>query len=407
MSTDHNLPEGTEPEGAGPEGAGPAAHQPSPPWPDAAQPAGPGDGQPATPGRRRRRRHHRLASVAIGVTVVGVAAASGSALAARNQKSLTTAEIATKVDPGLVDVTSTLGLAHAGAAGTGMVLTPSGLVLTNNHVVEGSTALKATDIGNGRTYRAVVVGYDRAHDIALIRLVGAAGLKTVTLGDSTKVAAGQRVVALGNAGGRGGKPSVAAGRVVDLGQSITANDASAGTSERLSGLIHTDAPIEPGDSGGPLVNTAGQVVAINTAASGPQFRFSSPHPRTQAFAIPVRQAKTILGQIQAGHDSATVHIGATAFLGVQIVPAGGPGSTTAPGTGAEVNGVLPNSPSARSGLTGGDLIVGVSNHRVTSPSSLQSVLGRYHPGDRVTLRWVDQTGLTHAAILTLASGPAG
>jgi S1-C subfamily serine protease len=407
MSTDHNLPEGTEPEGAGPEGAGPAAHEPSPPWPDAAQPAMAAAGLGVVPGRRRRRRHHRLAGVVVGVTVLGVAAASGSALAAHNEKSLTTAQISAKVAPGLVDVTSTLGYAHAGAAGTGMVLTPSGLVLTNNHVVEGATALKATDIGNGRTYRAVVVGYDRTHDIALIRLVGATGLKTVTLGDSTKVEAGQRVVALGNAGGRGGKPSVAVGRVIDLGQSITANDASAGTSERLAGLIHTNAPIEPGDSGGPLVNTAGQVIAINTAASGPQFRFSSPHPQTQAFAIPVRQAKAILGLIQAGHDSATVHIGATAFLGVQIAPAGGPGSATAPGTGADVAGVLPNSPSARAGLKAGDVIVAVGNHRVTSPSSLQSVVGRYHPGDRVTLRWVDQTGLTHAAILTLANGPAG
>jgi len=364
------------------------------------------DGVTATGGRRRRR-HHRLASVVIGVTVVGVAAASGSALAARNQKSLTTAQIAAKVDPGLVDVTSTLGYAHAGAAGTGMVLTPSGLVLTNNHVVEGATSLKATDIGNGRTYRAVVIGYDRTHDIALVRLVGASRLKTVTLGDSSKVTAGQRVVALGNAGGRGGKPSVATGRVVDLGQSITANDASAGTSERLSGLIHTNAPIEPGDSGGPLVNTAGQVVAINTAASGPQFRFSSGHPQTQAFAIPVRQANAILGQIEAGHDTATVHIGATAFLGVQIVPAGGPGSTAAPGSGAEVAGVLPDSPSARVGLKARDIIVAVGNHHVTSPSSLQSVMGRYHPGDRVTIRWVDQTGLSHAALLTLASGPAG
>jgi S1-C subfamily serine protease len=343
----------------------------------------------------------------VGVTVVGVAAASGSALAAHTHGSLTTGQIAAKVDPGLVDVTSTLGYAHAGAAGTGMVLTSSGLVLTNNHVVEGSTALKATDIGNGRTYRAVVVGYDRAHDIAVIRLVGASGLKTVTLGDSTKVAPGQRVVALGNAGGKGGKPSVAVGRVVDLNRSITANDASAGTSERLAGLIHTNAPIQPGDSGGPLVNTAGDVVAINTAASGQQFKFQSDRPQTQAFAIPVQQARPIVSQIQAGHSSATIHIGPTAFLGVQILPQGGPGSTAPPGSGAEVAGVLPNSPSAQAALTGGDVIVEVGGHRITSPSVLQSVMGRYHPGDRVTVRWRDPTGLSHAAILTLANGPVG
>lgn len=341
------------------------------------------------------------------MTVVGVAAASGSALAARTGHSLSTAQIAAKVDPGLVDVTSTLGYAHAGAAGTGIVLTSSGEVLTNNHVVEGATALKATDIGNGRTYRAVVVGYDRTHDVAVLKLQGASGLKTVTLGDSTKVAAGQHVVGLGNAGGRGGKPSVAPGRVVGLGQSITASDASAGTSERLSGLIHTNAPIEPGDSGGPLVNTAGEVVAINTAASnGPQFRFQSRHSQTQAFAIPVRQAKSIEQEIEAGRPSATVHIGPTAFLGVQIA-AGQPDGGAAPSTGAHVAGVLPASPSAQAGLSGGDVIVAVGGHTVTSPSGLQLVLGRYHPGDRVTMRWVDSSGLAHSAILTLANGPAG
>src|SRR5262249_37655979 len=141
---------------------------------------------------------------------------AGSALAARNHKSLTTSQIAVKVGPGLVDVTSTLGYAHAGAAGTGMVLTPSGLILTNNHVVEGATALKATDVGNGRTYRAVVVGYDRTHDIAVIKLVGASGLKTVTLGGSDQVSIGQEVVALRNAGGRGGPPYLATARVEDV-----------------------------------------------------------------------------------------------------------------------------------------------------------------------------------------------
>jgi S1-C subfamily serine protease len=344
--------------------------------------------------------------VLVGVAVVGVAAASGSAFASGNGTSLSNDEIAAKVDPGLVDVTSTLGYAHSGAAGTGMVLTSTGEVLTNNHVVEGATALRATDIGNGRTYRAVVVGYDRTHDIAVIQLQGASGLKTVALGDSSKVARAQRVIALGNAEGRGGKPSVATGHVVGLGRSITASDASAGTSEKLAGLIQTDAPIEPGDSGGPLVNASGEVVAINTAASGPQFHFQSSHPATQAFAIPVRQAKAIERLIEAGQTSATVHIGPTAFLGVQILPAGGPGGATH-GRGAQIAGVLRGSPSARAGLASGDVIVAVGSRGVTSPSVLQSVMGRFHPGDRVTIRWVDSTGLAHAAPLTLANGPAG
>jgi S1-C subfamily serine protease len=387
--------------------------QPASPWSGLSEPGAQqyaalgGDAAGAPQAGRRRRRHRRLAAAAIGVTVVGVAAASGSALAAGTGRSLSTPQIAATVDPGLVDVTATLGYAHAGAAGTGMVLTSDGEVLTNNHVVEGATALKATDIGNGRTYRAVVVGYDRTHDIAVIKLQGASGLKTVAFGDSTKVAPGQRVVALGNAGGRGGKPSVAPGRVVELGQSITATDASAGTSERLAGLIHTNAPIQPGDSGGPLVNSAGEVVGINTAASaGTQFRFQSGKGQTQAYAIPVSQAKAIAAQIKAGRASDTVHIGPTAFLGVQVLPVGAPGSGTA-GSGASVAAVLPGSPTAKAGLSGGVTIVAVGGHAVTSPSTLQSALGHYHPGDQVTIRWVDATGLTHVAPLTLANGPAG
>src|SRR5215469_8854056 len=120
---------------------------------------------------------------------------------------LTTAQVAQKVDPGLVDIVTSLGFQQAEGAGTGLVLTSSGEVLTNNHVIEGATSIRATDVGNGTTYRARVVGYDRGHDIAVLRLIGASGLQTVTLGNSSDAAVGQKVVALGNAGGRGGTPS--------------------------------------------------------------------------------------------------------------------------------------------------------------------------------------------------------
>lgn len=351
----------------------------------------------------RLRRRHRLAGAAAGLMVVGVAAASGTA--ARPPAPLATSQIAARVDPGLVDVNSILGLEHAASAGTGLVLTPAGEVLTNNHVVEGATSIKVTDVGNHRIYQAVVVGYDRTHDIAVLRIQHASGLATVTLGDSASVAPGQRVVALGNAGGRGGKPSVATGRVVSLGESISASDAAAGTSEQLSGLIHTNAPIRPGDSGGPLVNTAGLVIAINTAASnGPQFRLHSSR-LTQAFAIPIAQAKSIAGQIEDGRASRTVHLGATAFLGVQILSAVAGGA--AAGHGATVAGVLPSSPAVRGGLSPGDVIHWVAGRPITSPSRLQLVLGRYHPGDRVTVSWTDQSGLTHTATVTLAKGPVG
>jgi S1-C subfamily serine protease len=319
---------------------------------------------------------------------------------------LTTSQIAAQVDPGLVDVVSTLGFQQAQAAGTGLVLTPSGEILTNNHVIEGATSIRVTDIGNGRSYPARVVGYDRSHDIAVLRLQGASGLATVTLGNSSTVAAGHKVVALGNAGGKGGTPSVAAGRITGLGASITASDASAGTSEQLTGLIHHNAAIQPGDSGGPLVNTAGQVIGIDTAASS-GFTFQSGQAKTQAFAIPINEAVPIASQISAGTSSATVHIGATGFLGVAIMSAGNAAAAGVPaGSGAALAGLVPGSPAGRAGLAAGEVIVSVDGHAVSSPSALQSALELHHPGDSVSIGWTDQAGQAHSATIVLANGPA-
>ena len=230
----------------------------------------------------------------------------------------TVSAIAAKVSPALVDVDTTVGTPTnqtGEAAGTGIVLSSNGLVLTNNHVISGSTSIKATDVGNRKTYVAEVVGYDRTHDVALIQLKNATGLQTAKLGDSTGVSLGDTVVGLGNAGGLGGSPSVAAGQVTALNQSITAQDESTGASEQLNGLIQTDADIQPGDSGGALVNSSAQVVGVNTAASA---GFSFQTQEGQGFAIPINQAVTIAHEIQSGHNSSTVHIGPTAFLGVYL-----------------------------------------------------------------------------------------
>src|SRR5215475_12211614 len=204
-------------------------------------------------GGRRWRRHALLAGASAGAAALGATA-------------LTTSQIAAKVNPGLVDVVSTLGYQGAKAAGTGMVLTPNGEVLTNNHVIDGATSVKAVDVGNGRTYAAKVVGYDKSHDVAVLQLQGASGLQTVSL-SSAAPQDGQKVVALGNAGGKGGAPSVVTGRITGIGQSITAADEGAANPERLTGMIGHNAPIQPGDSGGPLVNRSGEVVGMNTAGS--------------------------------------------------------------------------------------------------------------------------------------------
>ena len=149
-----------------------------------------------------------------------------------------------------MDIDITLAYQSGAAAGTGIVLTDSGLVLTNNHVIDGATAISAVDVGDGRTYSATVVGYDRSHDIALIQLNGASGLATARVGDSSRVKSGQTVIAIGNAGGAGGTPVATGGVLLAHDLRVLASNKIFGSSERLSGLFGTNAAVRPGDSGG-------------------------------------------------------------------------------------------------------------------------------------------------------------
>ena len=377
-----------------------------------ASPGGPyghgyGEGGPQGPRSPLRRLRRTVA-----ITVVALAAGLGTFYALGGTGStgagtvLTTSQIEAQVDPGLVDVASTLGYQQAESLGTGLVLTSSGEILTNNHVIEGATSIKVTDIGNGQTYLAKVVGYDQTKDIAVLQLQGASGLKTVKLGNSDTAAVGQNVVALGNAGGKGGTPSVATGQITGLNASITASDAGSGTTEQLTGLINHNAPIQPGDSGGPLVNTAGQVVGIDTAASN-TMQFQSAQSQTQAFAIPINEALAIGNQIEAGDGSSTVHIGATGFLGVEVESASNAAQQgIQAGSGAAVEGVLQGTPAANAGLSAGDVITSVDDHSVSSPSALQAALEQHHPGDNVTIGWTSQGGQAQSGTVTLANGPA-
>ena len=277
-----------------------------------------------------RRRNHKRGLIVTGAVALAAGAAAGgligsshgltaSTMTAASRTPLSASQIAQRVDPSLVDVVSTLGDQGASAAGTGIVLTSDGTVLTNNHVIRGATSIKVTDVGNGRTYTAKVVGYDASKDVAVIQLQNASGLTTANLGDSSSVQSGDSVTALGNAGGKGGTPSVATGTVTALNQGITASDEGSGAnSEQLTGLIETNADIQPGDSGGALVNSYGQVIGMNTAASsGTQFQSQSDQATVQAYAIPVDNAESIAKQVEAGQGSSTVHIGATAFLGIE------------------------------------------------------------------------------------------
>lgn len=352
-------------------------------------------------------RHRRLGlMVAAGVTAAALAAA-GTAWATAGSGTLTTAQIASQASPGLVDVISTLGYQHGTAEGTGMVLTQNGEVLTNNHVVDGATAITVRDIGNGRTYTANVVGYSNSNDIAVLRLAGASGLATVKIGDSGSVAVGQNVVALGNADGRNTTPSVATGKITGVGASVAAQDQGAGTVEHLTGMIRTDANIQPGDSGGPLLNTKGEVIGMDTAASSANSGGfgTTAATMTTAFSIPINRAIDIAHQIDSGQASAAVHIGATAFLGVQVASSASQFGQTA--SGVPVAGVVAGTAAAAAGLGGGDAILSVAGRNIAAGSDLQAVMQRHHPGDKVSLTWSDELGQTHTATVTLTAGPTG
>jgi S1-C subfamily serine protease len=405
----------------------------------AGNPGGPGYGagygfttEPPPPPRRNHKRGLIITgavALAAGATagglIGGLSSTSVSMATATSKTVLSTSQIASRVDPGLVDVVSTLGDQQATSAGTGIVLTSNGEVLTNNHVIDGATSIKVTDIGNGRTYTAKVVGYDASHDVAVIQLQNASGLTVASLGNSSTVQTGDNVVALGNAGGTGGTPSVAAGTVTALNQSITASDEGSGNSEQLTGLIETNANIQPGDSGGSLVNSYGQVIGMDTAAStGTQLQSQSGQAAEQAYAIPINEATSIAQQIEAGTTSATVHLGATAFLGVETQPAsqgsssglggsggfggfgGSQGNQGSSSTGVTIAGTLSGSPAANAGLTAGDEITSVGGQSVSSAQNIAQVLVKYHPGDSISINWVDQSGQSQTATVTLASGPA-
>jgi S1-C subfamily serine protease len=375
------------------------------------------------------RRNHRRGLIITGAVALAAGAAAGGLIGsmdhsvigtvtATSKTVLSTSQIAERVDPALVDIVSTDGDQQATSAGTGIVLTSNGEVLTNNHVINGATSIKATDVGNGKTYTATVVGYDASHDVAVIQLQNASGLTVASVGDSATVKTGDYVVALGNAGGKGGTPSIAAGTVTALDQSITASDELSGTSEQLTDLIQTNADIQPGDSGGSLVNAYGQVIGIDTAASsGYQFQSQSGGQATQAYAVPINDALSIAKQIESGTGSAEVHIGDTAFLGVQIQSAsqgssgssgfggfGGQGNSG--GSGVTVAGTLSGSPAAQAGLTQGDEITAVGGQSVSTPEDISRALVKYHPGDSISISWLDQDGQSHTATVTLTNGPA-
>jgi S1-C subfamily serine protease len=287
---------------------------------------------------------------------------------------------------GVVDINTVLGFQGARAAGTGMILSSNGEILTNNHVIAGATSINVMVVSSGRTYLAKVVGYDATEDIAVLQLVGASGLQPVTT-DSSAPALGSPVVGVGNAGGAGGTPTAAAGTVVAIGQNIPVN-ADNGTIENLVGMIESNAGIQAGDSGGPMFNSSNKVIGMDAAASV--------GGATQGFAMPISRVLAVAATIESGQASSTIHLGTSAFLGIDVAGSGL----------AQVAGVIAGTPAAAIGLAPGDVITSVSGHLITTAQSLTTAMQSQAAGSTVSIAWTDVNGTAHRASVTLTSGPA-
>jgi S1-C subfamily serine protease len=287
---------------------------------------------------------------------------------------------------GIVDIYTTLGYQEGLAAGTGMILTPSGEVLTNNHVIAGATKFKVVDVTTHHRYTATVVGYSVSRDVAVLQLAHAWDLRTVKRGGAIPLHVGMRVAARGNAQGLGGPPKVAAGRIIGLHRQIVASD-PLGDSETLSNVIATNAPVVPGYSGGPLENAQNRVLGIVTAGS------TSGVPR--GFAIPLKQALQLVRRIESGRPNAIVHVGPTAFIGVEFK---GPGT-------AKIFRVVPGKPGDTAGLAKGDVITSLNSVAISSVADVRTAVLALVPGTPVAIGWTDAHGMAQAGTITPVAGP--
>ena len=299
-----------------------------------------------------------------------------------------TEAIANKVRPAIVDINTTLG--NGQAAGTGMIVSSTGEILTNNHVVAGSSSISVSIAGRSRSYSAHVVGVNVSQDVAVIQIdASISSLPTVTFADSSSLQVGDSVVAVGNALGRGGVPQATEGNVTALNQTITASEGRS-SAETLSGMIQSDAPIYEGDSGGALVNTSGQVVGMITAGQAQGFRSAA---SDVGYSVSSNTAVREVNRIRAHEQAADLTYGQVGYLGVSV--------QDATGSGALVVGVQSGSPAASAGLTTGSVITKIGGTTVTSSDSLGTAIKSHRPGDRVSVSWTTQAGTSRSATVTL------
>jgi putative serine protease PepD len=282
------------------------------------------------------------------------------------------------------------GTSTASAAGTGIIITAGGEVVTNAHVVNGATDIKVT-LPDGSVHSASIVGLDATKDLAVIQVSGVSGLTPATWANSATAQVGDSVIAIGNAEGYGGKPSVTEGILSATGRSLSSSTDGNDSEENLSGLLQTDASINPGNSGGPLVDSAGDVVGIDTAvATGT----SSEPAQGIGFAIPSNEVVTEIPILEKGGGTSSSSSSTGAVLGVVV--------SDAPGGGATVEQVESGSGAAKAGLQAGDVIIGLGRTEITDASDLSAAVEADSVGQRVRITFT-RNGSTDTTTATLGS----
>ena len=332
---------------------------------------------------------HATSTAASGTPGATTPGATTPAASALPQAASVTADVKTalaRIEPSVVLINDTItssangrggfggpggfgGFQESGA-GTGIIITADGEIVTNAHVVNGATAITVTLPNNGGTHPASIVGIDTTQDLAVIKVSGVSNLKPATFANSDTAQVGDSVLAVGNALGYGGAPTVTEGILSAKGRTLT------GTDDNLSNLLQTDAAINPGNSGGPLVDTTGQVIGINVAvASGT----TSEPAQNIGFSIPSNTVVNDLPSLKAG-KGANSQGGQTTqsgtFLGVSVADATG---------GALVQAVEPGSPAAAAGIQVGDLITSVGGKAIADGSALQQAIRSSKAGTTVTI----------------------
>ena len=325
------------------------------------------------------------------------------------QDSSAVIDVVKTVSPSVVSISSSSTVAglfglqsQLTSAGTGIIVSADGLIMTNNHVVDGQTNLSVFT-SDGKEYKnASVVATDATRDIAFIR-IKASGLKAASLGDSANLQVGARVIALGNALGQF-QNSATEGIISGLGRPIQAGGSGGlggGSVESLNNLIQTDAAINPGNSGGPLVNISGQVIGMNTAIAG--------QAQNIGFAIPVNELKSALSSVQSKGTIAHPYLGVRY---ITISPDFAANNNISVSQGAYVVGdrqnlaVLPDSPAAKAGLQEGDIITKINKDTIDQTHDLSGLVSKYNVGDVLTITYI-RDGKSATAKVAMAQAPSG